>query len=559
MSQFINLNNILENGKSYQVPIYQRDYSWDKEVWEDLWSDIEEIPFDKTHYLGYIVLQQINEDEDAYWIIDGQQRITTLSLLALAVTATLDTWIDKGIEIPENTIRREKITERYLGNYSLSKMHLLPKLKLNRNNDDFYQSWLLKLRTPASLTKLKPTQKLLQQALNYFIQKLDEKFSNHTSGADLSDFLEKTVGSGLLFTQIMVSNDLDAFKVFETLNARGVKLSTADLLKNYLFKLTHTLGEIDLNEAERRWQNITNTIQSNDLTTFIRHYWNSRYKMERQQSLFKALKREINSAEKAYHFLDELEKASIYYTAFHNPNDEEWDKEESVHLKVLSLLHVSTCFPLMLSAIFNIPRAEFKKVIKELSIITLRYNLSDLNPNEAERVFSTVANEISNKKINNAREIITGLKSIYVPDDNFEQNFSTIKINTRKRKELVKYLLIKIENQISETDHQAEDSHATIEHILPENPGSIWDASFPVEQQENYIYKFGNYSLLEASINHKLDNNMDFNSKLLKYKTSKYRLSNEYCNFHYFTPNELSLRQSRLAKVAKGIWKSAYL
>ena len=559
MSQFINLNNILGNGKSYQVPIYQRDYSWDKDDWEDLWSDIEEIPFDKTHYLGYIVLQQINEDEDAYWIIDGQQRITTLSLLALAVTAMLDTWIDKGIEIPENTIRREKITERYLGNYSLSKMHLLPKLKLNRNNDDFYQSWLLKLRTPASLTKLKPTQKLLQQALYYFIQKLDEKFSNHTSGADLSDFLEKIVGTGLLFTQIMVSNDLDAFKVFETLNARGVKLSTADLLKNYLFKLTHTLGDIDLNEAERGWQNITNTIQSNDLTTFIRHYWNSRYKMERQQSLFKALKREINSAEKAYHFLHELEKASIYYTAFHNPNDEEWDKEESVHLKVLSLLHVSTCFPLMLSAIFNITRAEFKKVIKELSIITLRYNLSDLNPNEAERVFSTVANEISNKKINNAREIITGLKSIYVPDDNFEQNFSTIKINTRKGKELVKYLLIKIENQLSETDHQAEDSHATIEHILPENPGSIWDASFPVEQQENYIYKLGNYSLLEASINHKLDNNMDFNSKLLKYKTSKYRLSNEYCNFHYFTPNELSLRQSRLAKVAKGIWKSAYL
>lgn len=559
MSQFINLNNILGNGKSYQVPIYQRDYSWDKDDWEDLWSDIEDIPIDKTHYLGYIVLQQINEDEGAYWIIDGQQRITTLSLLALAVTATLNTWVQEGIEVKENTIRIEKITERYLGNYSLSKLNLLPKLKLNRNNDDYYQSWLLKLRNPASLNKLKPTQKLLQKALNYFTLKLSEKFIHNKSGADISDFLEKTVGNGLLFTQIIVSNDLDAFKVFETLNARGVKLSTADLLKNYLFKLTHSLGEIDLNEAERRWQNITNTIQSNDLTAFIRHYWNSEFKMERQQSLFKAIKREIDSADKAYHFLNELEKASTYYTAFHNPNDDEWDKEESACLKVLSLLQVTTCFPLMLSAIFNIPRSEFKKIIKELSILTLRYNLSDLNPNEAERVFSKVANEISNKKLTNAREIISDLKSIYVPDDNFEQNLSTIKLNTRKRKELVKYLLIKLENQISGTDYQVEDSNASIEHILPENPGSIWETSFPPEQQDDYIYRLGNYALLESSINHKLDNNMDFNSKLLKYKTSKYKLSSAYCDFHHFTPNELSLRQSRLAKIAKGIWKSAYL
>ena len=61
MSQFIALNTIIGNGKSYQVPIYQRDYSWDKDDWEDLWNDIEEIPNDKTHYLGYLVLQKNQE------------------------------------------------------------------------------------------------------------------------------------------------------------------------------------------------------------------------------------------------------------------------------------------------------------------------------------------------------------------------------------------------------------------------------------------------------------------------------------------------------------------
>ena len=559
MSQFITLNTIIGNGKSYQVPIYQRDYSWDKDDWEDLWSDIEEIPTDKTHYVGYIVLQPIQDDEQSYWIIDGQQRLTTLSILALAVTALLEKWVTENIDNEGNKIRLDKITERYLGNYSLSKLNLAPKLKLNRNNDDYYKSWLLKLRKPAALSKLKPSQKLLQRAFNYFLEQLELKFKDNKSGADLADFLEKTVGNGIIFTQIVVSNDLDAFKVFETLNARGVKLSTADLLKNYLFKLTHQLGEIDLDEAERRWQNITNTIQSNDLTTFIRHYWNSKNRLERQPTLFKAIKREINTAEKAFDFLNDLETASIYYIGFTNPADELWDKEEKSSLKLLKLLNVTTCYSLMLSALENLDRQDFKILLKELSIIAFRYNLSDLNPNEAERIFSKVAKDISEKIITKAKDAVIALKSIYAIDSNFEQIFSTLSINTRRKKDLVKYILVRIENQIANTDYQPEDAISTIEHILPENPGSIWENNFPINIQEDYIYRLGNYGLLEASINNKLDNNMPFSDKLEKYKTSSYKLSSEYCNYENFTPKEIDLRQNKMARIAKSIWKSAYL
>ncbi len=559
MSQFITLNTIIGNGKSYQVPIYQRDYSWDKDDWEDLWNDIEEIPSDKTHYLGYLVLQPIKDGEESFWIIDGQQRLTTLSILALAITALLDKWTKENVDINDNKIRIEKITERYLGNYSLSKLNLDPKIKLNRNNDDYYKSWLLKLRQPTTLSKLKPSQRLLQKAFNYFFEELQKKFKNNKSGADLADYLEKIVGNGIVFTQIIVNNDLDAFKVFETLNARGVKLSTADLLKNYLFKLTHQLGELDLDEAERRWQNITNTIQSNDLTTFIRHYWNSKFKLERQPTLFKAIKREINSAEKAFQFLNDLEEVSNYYTAFNNPNDELWDKEENASLRVLTLLNVSTCYSLMLSSLKNLPRGDFKTMLRELSIITFRYNLSDLNPNEAERVFSKVANDLSNKNISNAKDAVLALKGVYVVDDNFEQIFSTISVNTRRKKELAKYILVKIENQIANKNYQPEEAVATIEHILPENPGSTWEENFPSDIQDDYIYRLGNYSLLEASINNKLDNNMAFSEKLEKYKTSSYKLSSEYCNYDKFSPKEIALRQDKMSKVAKGIWKSAFI
>lgn len=559
MSQFITLNTIIGNGKSYQVPRFQRDYSWDKDDWEDLWNDIEEIPNDKTHYLGYLVLQPVVEGEQSYWVIDGQQRVTTLSILALAVTALLDKWSQTGIDAEANKIRKEELTKRYIGNYSLSKLSISPKITLNRNNDDFYRSWLLNYRIPSALAKLKPSERLLQKAFNYFYDQLKEKFRDNTSGADLTNFLEKIVGNGIVFTQIEVNNDLDAFKVFETLNARGVKLSTADLLKNYLFKLTHQLGEIDLDEAERRWQNITNTIRTNDLTTFIRHYWNSKYKLERQPTLFKAIKREIKTPEIAFQFLDELEKISQYYTAFNNTNDELWDKEEKVQLKVLELLNVTTCYSLMISAIKFFPRNEFKLLIRELAVIVFRYNLSDLNPNEAERIFSRVANEIANNSITTAKEASLALKSIYVSDDNFEQSFSTVTVNTKRKKDLAKYILIKIENQLANKDYQPEEAVATIEHILPENPSSVWSDSFPVDIQEDYIYRLGNYSLLEASINHKLNHSMPFEEKLVAYKKSSYKLSNEYCDYERFDPKAIALRQEKMAKVAKGIWKSSFI
>jgi hypothetical protein len=213
----------------------------------------------------------------------------------------------------------------------------------------------------------------------------------------------------------------------------------------------------------------------------------------------------------------------------------------------------------MISALDFLPRNEFKILIRELSVIVFRYNLSDLNPNEAERVFSKVANDIANKTTKTAKDAILALKNIYVADDNFEQAFSTVIINTKRKKELIKYILVKIENQIANQDYQPEEAVATIEHILPENPGGVWNDCFPVDIQEDYIYRLGNYALLEASINNKLDNNMPFENKLVQYKKSSYMLSNDYCDYDKFNPRIVALRQDKMAKVAKSIWKSAFI
>ncbi|MCC6582078.1 MAG: DUF262 domain-containing protein [Chitinophagales bacterium] len=565
-SQFENLNTIIGNGKSYRVPIYQRDYSWTKDDWEDLWNDILDLEIDNQHYLGYLVLQQINKTEQIYEVIDGQQRLTTVSLLALAVIAILKKWAEEGIESELNELRRQEEIRRYIGNVDTSGtanstfLPILPKLILNRNNDDYYKSYLLNLRTPTAINKLKPSVKLLQKSFDFFYTKLEDKFGQNKLGAEITHFLEKTIGNGLVFTIIEVQNDLDAFKVFETVNARGVKLSPADLLKNYLFSQAAKKGQIDLDEAERRWQNIVNTLANNDVTTYIRHYWNSKYKLKRQPELFKAIKNEVTDADKAFHLFNSLEKQAVFYKAFDTPFDEDiWSNEERKHLQVLNLLEVTTCNSLMLAFLENCERKDFHILLREISVISLRYNISQLNPNEAERLYSSVANQVYSKNLIDVRSIVTALKNIYVEDDSFEQAFSKSSINTRRKKNLVKYILIKLENQISNTDYQFEEASASIEHILPENPGSNWDTNFSPEIQDEFIYRIGNYTLLSKSTNNKLDNEKSFLEKLESYKLSKYKLSSEYCLYDDFNPSALQLRQNRMAKIAKGIWKSAFI
>ena len=562
MSDFITLNTIIGNGKSYQIPIYQRDYSWSSEDWEDLWLDILEIPKEKTHYLGYLVLQPNNAEDESFWVIDGQQRLTTLSILALSVIALLKKWATENIEKENNTIRESKEIERYVGNYSTSKLTITPKLTLNRNNDDFYKSYLLQFRQPTSVKKLKESDRLLYGAYTYFFQKLEEKFNNNKSGADLTIFLEKTVGSGIVFTEIIVNNELDAFKVFETLNARGVKLSPADLLKNYIFKLVSQLGEKDLDEAERRWNSLNAILSNSDITTYIRHFWNSKYGLARENELFKRMKLTVVDAKGAFELLNILEKQATFYNGFKTSYDTDlWDKDERAQLLVLDLLNVSTCYSLMLAFLENLPRNDFAALLKEISSISLRYSISELNPNTAEAVYSKVANQIYKKELTDAKSVVQALKPIYVADENFVLAFSTTRIKTKTKKAFVKYLLVELENQISATKYQYEDSTATIEHILPENPGEIWNDSFPHDIQEEYISRLGNYTLLKGKDNKSknLSNNASFSEKLEIYKKSQYKLSSEYCSYDDFTPNTLQKRQERLAKVAKSIWKSAFI
>ncbi len=549
----IDFQALLGNGKSYKVPFFQRDYSWGKEQWEDLWDDIVIIDETSTpHYMGTIVLKTTEENK-VFEIIDGQQRLTTLSLLVLAITKLLSDFSD-GKE--KNIERINKIKQTYLGEKSLVDLAYKSKLSLNKNNRIFYKTKILPLKELDNPNTLSESNRKLYNAYLYFYDKLKNKF---TDGDKIGAFLENIISNKLIFIQITANNDLNAYNVFETLNARGVDLTATDLLKNYLFSIVAQNKTDNIETLEEEWKKIINNIGAKNFPTFLRYYLNSKSSpIIRKNRLFKSIKEKVKSVEEVLVLIEELEKYSYLYEALKNPTSDFWkenpkknDIEKS--LNELALFRAEQQTPLLFSVYMNCPDY-FSAVLKKCVVISFRHNvIGKKNPNELERVYNKLASLIQNAKEFPKEDFDLKLNSIYLSDSEFKNAFELIKISTKRNKKLVKYILTKLEKQISNNTYDANDSSFTIEHILPENYTKDWKDIFE-NNIEDAIYRLGNYTLLEDKKN-KNCGTKSFDEKNIIYKTSKCALSNEFCNYDTWDSSAINIRQKKLADVAKTVWK----
>jgi Protein of unknown function DUF262/Protein of unknown function (DUF1524) len=551
----VNLNDIFANGRRYKVPVYQRDYSWQDEHWDDLWDDIKTVrQVGCVHYMGAIVLQ--DHGDKSYSVIDGQQRLATLSILALAVIKRIQDLIEADRESKPNEERKNLLMTKFVGSKDTASLHYSSKLFLNENNDSFYQSYLLQLRDPINRHRLSDSNKLLWRAFEYFYQKVKEFFGQNVSGEALADFIDNQVAERLMFIQIVVEDELNAYTVFETLNARGLELTTTDLLKNYLLALCAT-SDLDRDMAKEQWQRIIQLTDLDAFPQFLRYYWNSRHDSVRKESLFKALRQHITNREQAFSLLNNLEKYAGVYVALENPNDELWGGIREVRKRVqeLKLFNITQCYTLLMEAWFKLSQPEFERVLRICSVISFRYNvIGGLNPKVQEHAYNRAARKIYQGEITKAAQVMKELKDVYPSDEVFISSFSTKTINTKSKKKLARYILFSIENQLAGTDRNYEDESATIEHILPENPSQQWTQNFSPEEQAAYVYRIGNLTLLETSKNSTECRNLSYAEKLPIYKTSQYVMTNSI-DYPDWSPEQIRLRQGKLAKLATAVWR----
>lgn len=542
---------LMGTGLHYTVPRYQRDYSWTVEQWSDLWHDILQMLEDNdSHYMGYLVLQ--TTDDKNYQIIDGQQRLTTLCVLILAIEKMLRNLSGTEEEKQENERRAQNIHASYIGNLDMMTLTSVNKLVLNRNNDDFYRSYLTSF-VAFPKRGLKTSEKLLKNAFETFCTYLSKQYA---TAQELIGFLEIAVNN-IFFTVITVSDELNAFKVFETLNARGVQLSSSDLLKNYIFSVadTNKLHGTLIEEIEAKWAHIMDILRDSQISDFLRIYWNSTHKTVRKNQLYRTVRDEIRNPAQAFSLLRDLERNAHVYMALKDPYDELWQQNPDIkeNIGLLKLFHVSQPLSLLLSAYANLSIKEFASLLSKIVVVSFRYNvICEKNPNEQEVVYNKMALDIQRSKSFDANELKT---TVFISDAEFEQIFAYKEfVYTSRNNQIAKYILARLEK--FESGASVDEASLTLEHILPDSPNEAewhyWD-ELKISQ---YHYRLGNMTLLEY------ERNKDLGNRSFTEKKAAYTLSSVPMTKHIaekkddqWTEDDIEKRQQKMAAEAKGIWK----
>jgi hypothetical protein len=553
---------LLGNGLTYHVPPFQRDYSWGEDEWDDLWQDIIglfEAEGEPAHYMGYLVLQ--SSDSKHFDIIDGQQRMTTISIMILAGLSYLDDLVAADLDADNNRRRKEQLQNSYIG--YVDPVSLVPrsKLELNRHNNRFYQTYLVPLeRIPQR--GLNPSEHQLRKSFGWFQERLKARLGRQPdSGQNFAAFIDSLVDK-LFFTVITVTDELNAFKVFETLNARGVRLSATDLLKNYLFSLISTgeTHEAEIQSLEDRWERIVGLLGSESFPEFLRVFWNSRNRLVRKTDLFKAIRRNITTRQGAFTLVRDLDYCADIYSALRDPQDTRWQKNERQALQQLVMFGVRQPLAMLLACyqrFFTAERPSFTRILRAIVVISLRYNvICNLPTHEQETLYNDIAWKVSDGTYGNYPAIQAALRSVYPDDRQFKGAFSEKELRTTnsRNKKVVRYLLFEIERQRSGQDFEFESATYNLEHILPENPSADW-ADIEEAKQNRLIYRLGNITPLETNRNRDLGN-ADYAAKRAVYATSDFQITQAIAK-HYEIWDETTIetRQRHLADVAAGIWR----
>ena len=552
---------------TYRVPPFQRDYAWTIDEWTDLWLDLEDMKNEEksgesgVHYMGHLILTPQNGDAV---VVDGQQRLTTLTILMLACADRLGFDVNNADDGEPGA----RLQKKYAGRWdSVTQSVRPPRLVLNRNDDMFFRSHVLKREPPLSFSSRPQSNHRLWSALEFFRKKLSDSERGNTNNIEQ---LVKIVDERLVFTVFQVEDELSAYRVFETLNARGMDLSAGDLIKNRLLFMSEKRLQI---EMESRWNNAEKEVGGRDMAAFITCLWNSDREMARGRDLYRKIRGGIRNADDAFQFMSKMENDAPVYRALRTPPPEWWGNKKTARtLAILSNdLGARQHLPMLLAARRLVARKrlsgnEFHQLARWAEIahfrhITIAKQSSDsleAAHNQAAIALSAIATDESVKDAGATAlpKILQILRSATVGDSIFQQHFQSAEFDARdaEEKRIVRYALRALEERMGGTGDLRDPS---IEHILPFNEkvkGDHWP-KFSPEEHENYARRLGNYCLLTEEDNH-MCGDKPYDEKKPVYKRSQYRTASEW-PYDEWTPEYLLDRQKQMAELAVEIWQLA--
>lgn len=535
------ISDLFSVKKKYVVPRFQRPYSWTKEKVSELWDDIisnisinDDGSFNHEEYfIGSLVLVG-NSISPSMQIVDGQQRLTTLTILLSALC-------ERFLEINKRNIA-ESIYDNFIagkddeGNYYFKIENETPNIFLKVVIQHIDKDKKEKPSSEEEKTLLTSYSEFYSYTSKTSLEKLFEHITmDDTFYENLLKAIRDQVISYLKVIFMTVAGEDEACTIFETLNARGMDLSFVDLIKNKVFKVLKTKHPDDF--AKTKWKKLQDTIGSRDgvgrLETFVRHWWIARYNTTSEDNVYKHFKKKWNDNEiNSEDFLNELVNDAAIYVTISSPLAEDFkpqqEKELYKSLLALKIFNVSQQKPFLLSLFKTwkdkrLTLTDVKNILSFLEKFHLSFNaICSMRPSGIENSYCKAARQLlkATDKLS-ARKVIMELrqqlKTRFPEKETFKDNFSKLKFlnNYTTNKKLIQYIFSYIESSEQTTDEFQPDK-LTLEHILSQSSST-----------EEFVGSIGNLLPLGPLLNEEAGNK-SFVDKIEIYRRSSFVLTQKF-------------------------------
>lgn len=513
------VRDLLGSKRQFVIPRFQREYSWDKKNYQEFLEDmlgnliIKDGRISSSQYfLGTMLFigNFAEGTEQEIQVVDGQQRLTTITILFSAMS-------DIFLTLGEQTLSRQLFAYIMTEDDDGNEVRILK----SKTSYPFFSYFIQDKEKKMSPDATTEEEHCIKETYEYFRAQLTEaklkSVLKRKHGSEIVEALSeidvlKALRDQVLnstFISISTTDREQANKIFEILNAKGKRLAYIDLIKNKIFEVLNKVEPADF--AEETWKNIKETLsfgkESVGLATFYQHFWSSKYKKVSSNKLYEAFNSTIKKSETEYtEFIKELLKNAKIYMQIVNPKREDYNNRKEYFGIVQSLSCINNYFNVVqvriaLLALFDTKQrgiVDFTMLRDTLSYLEnfhFAYNAILANrTNRLEKIYSSFA--IALRKSQTKAEakcvirdkLVAPLDELFPTFDSFSEKFVALSFTKKDKVSNVKtkYAINKLNSLYSNNEVFANDG--TIEHIIP-------------EKEQGNTLNIGNLILLEDNLN----------------------------------------------------------
>ena len=593
-AQQMSLSGINEKALAgFSVPDFQRNYSWTDVEIRQFWQDLESVLEGQSsdHFMGPIVALESTAGRTP--LIDGQQRITTLAILA----SVIRDYLMNDMENPTIEIAGASffISQNFLKILFVNDM-TTPRLQSNYQIGRIFEDYIVRNPNtperknfdsrPTMLTKKEQRLSKNLESAQTLLRSLSKNWiEQHSATEDKKRAIQKlyeVASNRIQFLYIEVGSEEDAFTIFETLNDRGLKLSASDLIKSFLLRrIIEQNPATDRAEIIENWEKIPSYLENYDISSFLRHYLLTQEEVPVQKKkIFTLLKIDVEdqarqSPKSAKNKLDELINSAFHYGRLLGTESISEDSPE-IQRRLGLLEMVGDSYRVFLLKVLQLGYTddEFLLAIKSVEKIAFRWAICGENAQQLETKFQNYAHQLLPGNIDNLKQVCTRLIMDSPSDEAFSAAFTT---RSSRDTRMQAYVMRSLCYGITGSDVTTSRYEVSVEHIAPQNPlpesASEWhERVAPVETvgdgptYDDYVYRWGNITILEKKLNSSVGQNVwkvkregkpgsETISKFKGYRASNIEVTKHLLDTESWTAALIDRRSEWIASQALIYWK----